>query len=100
MISRISNTFIPAVPSGASGFFHVKEEPANGSEWQLRVKRRIRKIAPFRVAAGFWSACENLVWGLTPGSSILLLALTILCLRMYLNLGHDYLNALLTVQRA
>jgi hypothetical protein len=57
-----------------------------------RIVSRIRRIGHIKPVAGFWSVVENLVWGLSPGSSILLLALTILCVRMYLNLGHDYLS--------
>jgi hypothetical protein len=61
-------------------------------EWPARVMERIRRIAHVKPIAGFWSVVENLVWGLSPGSTILLLALTILCLRMYLNLCQDYLS--------
>jgi hypothetical protein len=64
-----------------------------GQGWAARLMRRIRRITHLNPSVGFWSVVENLVWGLSPGSSILLLALTILCVRMYLNLGHDYLSA-------
>jgi hypothetical protein len=57
------------------------------------IMRKIYRSGHFKPVAGFWSVVENLVWGLSPGSSILLLALTILCVRMYLNLGHEYLSA-------
>ena len=90
MPSRIFDT------KGLKGAFHVpcsvKDGTATGDEWHLRVMRRIRRIDLVKLGAGFWSALENLVWRLTPGSSILILALAILCLRMYLNLSHDYLS--------
>jgi hypothetical protein len=60
--------------------------------WPARIMKRIRRIGHVKPVGGFWSVVENLVWGLSPGSSILLLALTILCVRMYFNLGHDYLS--------
>jgi hypothetical protein len=63
-----------------------------GQGWAARIMRKIRRIGHVKPVAGFWSVVENLVWGLSPGSTILLLALTILCLRMYLNLGQDYLS--------
>jgi hypothetical protein len=72
----------------------VKEGTATGDQEQLQSVRRIRRIARLKPIAGFWSVLENLGWGLSPGSSILFLALTILCVRMYLNLGHDYLSTL------
>jgi hypothetical protein len=90
MISRISDT--KALKKAFHLAHSVKKKTATGSEWQLRVRRRIRKIASLKHDAGFWSVLENLVWGLAPGSSILTLALTILCVRMYLSFGHDYLS--------
>jgi hypothetical protein len=72
--------------------YSVKEGTATGDEWHLRVIRRIRQIGLLKPGARFWSAVENLVWGLAPGSSLLIVALTLLCVRMYLNLGHDYFS--------
>jgi hypothetical protein len=89
---------IPRIPDakGLKKAFHVayssKEKTAIGDERQLRVRKKIRRIGPLKSDAGFWSVLENSVWGFSPGSSILTLALTILCVRMYLNLGHDYFS--------
>jgi hypothetical protein len=71
----------------------IMEERCAGQDRPARIMRKIHRIVHFKPVAGFWSIVENLVWGLSPGSSILLLALTILCLRMYLNLGQEYLSA-------
>ncbi len=90
MISRISDT--KALKKAFHGAHSIKEETVTGDDWQLLVMRRIRQIGALKPDAGFWPVLENLVWGLAPGSSILILALTILCVRMYLNLGHDYLS--------
>lgn len=90
MIPSISNT------KASKKEFHVahsaNEGTATGDDWQLRVMRRIRRISLLKPGAGFWSVIENLVWGLAPGSSILILALAVLSVRMYLNLGHEYLS--------
>jgi hypothetical protein len=74
--------------------YYVKEWTAIRVEWQSRIMRRIRQVWRLKSGGGFWSALENLVWGLAPGSSILIVALAILCVRMYLNLGHDYLSTM------
>jgi hypothetical protein len=70
----------------------VTEGKCAAQGWPARVMKSICLIGHVKPVAGFWSAVENLVWGLSPGSTILLLALTILCLRMYLNLGQDYFS--------
>jgi hypothetical protein len=90
MVSRISDT--KALKKAFPVPYSLKEGTATGDEWHLRVMRRIRQIGLLKPGAGFWSALENLVWGLAPGSSLLIVALTILCARMYFDLGHDYLS--------
>jgi hypothetical protein len=90
MISRISDT--KALKKSFHVAFSVREERATRDEWYLRIMRRIRQICPFKPGAGFWPVLENLIWGLSPGSSILIVALAILSVRMYLNLSHDYLS--------
>jgi hypothetical protein len=90
MILRTSDT--EALKKAFPMVYPVKEGTAIADAWQLRAMRRIHRIGRVKPCAVFWSALENLVWGLTPGSSILILALAIICVRMYLNLGHDYLS--------
>jgi hypothetical protein len=75
-----------------NGPYSVEKEKATRDEWILRILRRIRQICSLKQCAGFWPALENLVWGLAPGSTILILVLAVLCARMYLNLGHDYVH--------
>jgi hypothetical protein len=89
MIPRIPDT--KTLKKAFHGAYFLKQETA-GDERRLRVGRKIRRIGPLKTEAGFWSVLENSVWGFAPGSSILTLALTILCVRMYLNLGHDYFS--------
>jgi hypothetical protein len=90
MRSRISH------PKGLEEEFRSDKSVMEGKcavqAWRARVMKRIRRIGQVNPVAGFWSVVENLVWGLSPGSTLLLLLLTILCLRMYLNLGQDYLS--------
>jgi hypothetical protein len=74
--------------------YSVNQGTATAGEWLLRLLRRILQICSLERCASFWSALENLVWGLAPGSTILILVLAILCARMYLNLGHNYLGSL------
>jgi hypothetical protein len=74
--------------------YSVKEGTAIGVGWQSRIMKRIRQMWSLKPGVGFWSFLENLVWGLAPGSSILIVVLAILCLRMYLNLGHDYVSTM------
>jgi hypothetical protein len=90
MVSRIFDT--KALKNAFHVPYSLKEGTATGSGWHLRATRRIRHIGLLKPGARFWSALENLIWGLTPGSSILIVALTILCVRMYLTLGHDYFS--------
>jgi hypothetical protein len=90
MISRIPDRL--ALEESFPAAFSLREGTATEDEWYLRLMRRIRQICPLKRGAGFWSVLENLVWGLAPGSSILIVALTILCVRMYLSLGHEYLS--------
>jgi hypothetical protein len=90
MISRIPDT--KALKKSSHVAFSRREETATPDEWYLRLMRRIRQIRLLKPGEGLWPVLENLFWGLAPGSSILIAALTILCVRMYLILGHDYLT--------
>jgi hypothetical protein len=90
MISRIPDT--QALKKSFHAAFSLRQGTATQDEWYLRLMRKIRRICPFKPGAGFWPALENLIWGLSPGSSILIVVLGILCVRVYLNLCHAYLS--------
>jgi hypothetical protein len=84
--NKVLKNTLPLVPS-------LREGTANCDQRPLQGISRIRRIGRLKPVASFWSFLENLVWGLSPGSSIVIVALAVLWVRMYLNLGQDYLSA-------